>query len=201
MRYSQHIFMMMSKISHSCRGTRHAHRAERTTVGFSFQGVRHPGQGHLTWSLICGHPMSLHDDHMLPCCCHGAPPHGIHGRSGQPPKDIHVHPLTSGPGGPVCPGGPCQRKDGGKVVRAHRFLNCGSDGALSKPTPHPPGPWADPTSLSEPRNPCTLGAAGEPDCHLLCDCWGSRWAGHGPVWGSPALTTGWTVHSSLIVPS
>lgn len=76
-----------------------------------------------------------------------------------------------------------------------------SDGALSKPTPHPPGPRADPTAPSEPRNPCTLGAAGESDCHLLCDRWGSRWAGHGPVWGSSALTMGWMVHSSPIVPS
>lgn len=84
--------------------------------GVRVPGVGHPGKGHLTWSLLRGHPMSLHDDR-------GVPPCGIRDQSGQPPRDVYGHPLTSGPGGPVCPGGPCRRKEQRKAVRARGSLN------------------------------------------------------------------------------
>ena len=60
-----------------------------------------------------------HGLHMSPCghlcCCQAPHPDRSLGQSGQSTRIFTI--LTSGPGGPTCPGGPCQRKDGRRIVR------------------------------------------------------------------------------------
>lgn len=66
---------------------------------------------------------------------------GSLGQSGRPPRAFTDSPLTSGPGGPMCPWGPCQRKGGGRAGGHPVALvtpDCGSDGAPAPPRPTSP---------------------------------------------------------------